>query len=340
MRGIGATILGLSVSWAFAGPVWAEPVMPGSVLDRVKAQGFVRCGGDQTPGFGGNDADGRPTGFDTDFCRAIAAAVLGDADAIRTSRVSTAYKFDAVRDGDLDVSFGMTTWTFGRDSRFGTTFPAVTFHDGQGFMVWRDSGINQVGDIRSGTVCVQRGTTSAANLRDFLRDLPDVEVLEAGSSEDKMNAFAERRCDIVTGDRSELAGQRFRRAVTPEAWNLLSETISREPLGPVVAAADPQWATIVRWAVLVPLIAEARGVSAATVEYARDSEDQELRNLLGLEPDFGAELGLDGGWARRIIDTVGNYGDIFERNLGPVGLERGQNALWRDGGLFYVPPLR
>lgn len=335
MRGIIATIIGTAV--AVLAPTRADAA--GTIRERVVEQGYVRCGIDMTPGFSGIDASGRPVGFDVDFCRAIAAAVLGDAEAIRTLRVSTRHKFDAVRAGDLDVAFGMTTWTFTRDSAQGVAFPAVTYYDGQGFMAWADGGVATPADITAGTVCVQAGTTSESNLRDFLREREDVSVMAAPSSEDKFNAFAERRCAVVTGDRSELAVQRSRRTAAPETWQVLPGTISREPLGPIVAAGDAEWFTIVRWAMLVPMIAEARGVTSATVATAIGA-DSEMQHLRGEVEGFGAELGLKPDWARKILESVGAYNEIFSRNLTPMGLDRGDNALWRNGGLIYAPPLR
>lgn len=310
-----------------------------TVRQRVLERGYVRCGMDMTPGFSGIDGSGRPTGFDVDFCRAIAAAVLGDGEAIRTLRVNTKHKFEAVVSGDLDVAFGMTTWTFTRDSTLGVSFPAITYYDGQGFMAWSESGIATPDGITTGTVCVQEATTSEGNLKDFLRDRSSVEVMPTPSSEDKFNAFIERRCSVVTGDRSELAVQRTRRAIDPQSWSLLQGTISREPLGPIVTAGDPEWFTIVRWAMLVPIIAEARGVTGASLASTTES-DREMQRLRGEDPEFGKELGLNPDWARKILESVGSYAEIFSRNLSPMGLDRGENDLWRNGGLIYAPPLR
>ncbi|MGC2854311.1 amino acid ABC transporter substrate-binding protein [Novispirillum sp. DQ9] len=335
MRTVTAIIIG--AAWLAAAPAGAKDTQ--TIRERVMAQGYVRCGVDMTPGFSGIDGDGRTAGFDIDFCRAIAAAVLGDSEAVRTSRVSTRHKFEAVLTGDLDVAFGMTTWTFSRDTTLGLAFPAVTYYDGQGFMAWSDSGIDRPAAITKGAVCVQQGTTSEGNLADYLRDRTEVRVVPALSSEDKFNAFAERRCAVVTGDLSELAVQRARRAAMPGAWAVLPGTISREPLGPVIAAGDPEWFAIVRWSVLVPMIAEARGVSSASLDDT-PATDTELRRLRGEENGFGTELGLKPDWARKIIESVGSYGEIFARNLSPLGIERGENALWRHGGLIYAPPLR
>ena len=315
------------------GVAWA-----GSVLDRVLERGKVVCAVDQTPGFGGFDDRGIPVGFEVDLCRAVAAAVLKNSQAIQVQRVTSKYKFHALADGEVDVALGMTTWTFDRDTTQTALFPVVAFYDGQGFMKWRD-----VADpwATAASICVQSATTSAANLQEYLsRRGSSAKVLALSSSEEKLAAFAERRCDMVTGDSTELAAQRSRRTATVQgAWVPVEPIISREPLGPAVSAGDPEWFAIVRWAVLVPIIAEARGVGARTLE-ATAASDTEMRRLKGEEPGFGAGLRLDPAWARRIILAVGNYGEIFQRNLAPLGIERGRNALWTEGGLLYAPPLR
>lgn len=326
---------------SLAAPAAAEPAAAESVVDRVRKIGMVTCGIDQTPGFSGFDASGRPVGFEVDFCRAVAAAVLGDANAIQVRRVSTANKFDALRAAELDIAFGMTTWTFTRDTALGTVFPQVLLYDGQGFMAWDESGIADAAGLRGKRICVQSGTTSAANLRDFMAARGMVaEIVGQASSDEKMNAFAQRLCDVVTGDRSELSAQRARRAAAAEKWRILPDIISREPLGPAVAQGDAQWFAVVRWAILATLVAEYRGVTAAGIAGLDPGSDSELRRLTGTEPGFGAELGLEPGWARQIIAQVGNYAEIYQRNLAPLGLQRGANRLWRDGGLLYAPPLR
>lgn len=323
--------------------VWLPmlPARAGAVLDRVLARGKVVCSVDQTPGFGGFDNKGVAVGFEVDLCRGIAAAVLKNPQAIEIQRVTTKYKFHALAAGELDVVFGMTTWTFDRDTTMAASFPAVTFYDGQGFMKW-----SEVQDpwAPASTICVQSGTTSAANLHDFLISQHSAaKVLALSSSEEKLNAFAERRCDVVTGDATELATHRSRRALMPGAWVAMAQVISREPLGPVVSDADPEWFDVVRWSILVPIIAEARGITQGNVTEsaaANGSNDMEIRRLKGEDPGFGSGLRLDPAWAKRIIAAIGNYGEIFNRNLTPLGIERGQNALWTQGGLLYAPPLR
>ena len=314
------------------------------VLARVRHNGEVRCAVDMTPGFTQITANGEAQGFDIDFCRAVAAAVLGDSRRIAIQRISTANKYQAVATGDVDVGFGMASWTMSRDTALGTRFPEVFFHDGQGFLAWSDSNIRALADGRDGTICVQAQTTSLDVLKATLQQRDwSMRLIELPSSEEKWNAFAARKCQMVTGDRSELISRRATMSSAAGQWRLLSETISREPLGPVVSAADDRWASIVRWVVLVTEIAEARDVTKASVGKLQPSSDAELNRLAGRDAAFGRTLSLDPAWARHVIEQVGNYAEIYDRNLGagtPFALDRGLNGLWRDGGLFYPPSLR
>lgn len=314
------------------------------ILARVTKNGTVRCAVDMTPGFSQVSPTGEVQGFDIDFCRTVAAAVLGDANRISIQRISTGNKFKAVTTGDVDIALGMATWTHSRDVVQGVHFPAVLFHDGQGFMVWSDSGIKTLADAKGQSVCVQSQTTSIDTLKNGnVRNNWGMTIMESPSSEEKWNAFAAHKCALVTGDRSELAARRTTLASNPKLWVLLPDIISREPLAPAVSAADDRWESIVRWAVLVPQIAEARGVTSANIANILDGGDGELARLTGHDTEFGKTLGLDPQWARRIIAQVGNYGEIYNRNLGPntsIALERGYNALWSNGGLFFPPPLR
>jgi len=314
------------------------------VLSRVRHNNQVRCAVDLTPGFSQINDNGEAAGFDVDFCRAVAAAALGDARKISTQRISTANKYKAVSGGEVDLGLGMSTWTLNRDTALGTHFPAVIFNDGQGFAAWGDSGVKHLSDAKNASVCVQTQTTSIDTLKSTIaRNHLSLTLLELPSSEEKWNAFSAHKCALVTGDRSELASRRATMAADPKRWLLLPETISREPLGPVVTAGDEQWFQIVRWVALVTQIAEARGVDSTNLDSLNDGGDGELARLLGRDPDFGKAIGLDPQWARRVIAQVGNYAEIYNRNLGPgtaINLERGQNALWSDGGLFYPPPLR
>lgn len=314
------------------------------VLERVRSNGVVRCGIDQTPGFSAVDAAGRAHGFDIDFCRAIAAAVLGSPDAIEPARVNTANKFKGLVDGDLDVAFGMTTWTMTRDTALGVSFPGVVYYDGQGFMAWGERGKGDAAAIAGKRICVQGGTTSQGNLLNHLHTRNIAATLvESASSEEKFRRFMARDCEVVTGDRAELAGRRAAMAGMRDQLVIARDVISREPLGPVVGGSDRAWYDVVRWVMLATMVAEYKGVTAAMAAERPESADREIRRLLGHDPDAGKGLGLDALWAQRVIAAVGHYGEIFERNLGtatPIGLERGPNALWVDGGLIYAPPFQ
>lgn len=324
----------------------AAPAAGAATLDRVRANGVVRCAVDFTPGFSGvAPATGRPAGLDVEICRAVAAAALGDAAAIEPLRVNTANKFKGVVAGELDIALGMATWTYGRDAGLGVNFPAVIYYDGQGFMTWADSGVRGLGDLRDKTVCVQGDTTSSANLDDLQRrqDLR-LRLVSAKSSEEKFSAFSQRQCEVVTGDRSELAARRSAMADARVRWTILPDVISREPLAPAVDENDSRWADIVRWVIFAMIVAEQKGLTAANIDsFDGAAADGETRRLLGREEGFGAKLGLDDQWAARVVRQVGNYGEVFARHLGPdsaVGLDRGLNALWSRGGLMFAPPLR
>lgn len=313
-------------------------------LAQVKAHGYVRCGVDQSPGFSGFGERGEPRGFDIDFCRAVAAAALGDANAIRTERINTATKFKALVAGEIDIAFGMATWTYTRDTAFSTAFVAPTYFDGQGFMAWTDSPHAKRGALKGASVCVQQGTTTEANLKDFnQRQKLGLKPVVSGSTEDRTSRFVRRECEVITGDRSELAALRIAKALDPRRWRLLDDTVSREPLGPYVAAGDARWFELVRWVVNVTQIAEQRGIGTKNLAIVGPESDGELRRLAGLERDFGQPLGIDDAWARRVIEQVGNYGEIFDRHLGaesPFKLERGPNQPTATGGWFFPPPLR
>ena len=314
------------------------------VLARVRHDGVVRCAVDMTPGFTQIAATGDALGFDIDYCRALAAATLGDSHRIAIQRINSANKYQALVDGGVDVAFGMASWTMTRDTATGIRFPEIFFHDGQGFMAWADTSIKTLADGRDGTVCVQTQTTSDDMLKAMLQQRGwSMKPIGFPTSEEKWNAFAAHKCQMVTGDRSELTGRRATMAGSVTQWRLLDDIISREPLGPAIAAGDERWASIVRWVVLVPLIAEARDVTSASVAKLQPGNDVELNRLAGRDPGFGRSLSLDPLWARRIIEEVGNYAEIYDRNLGPqtpFALDRGLNSLWTQGGLFYPPSLR
>lgn len=316
-----------------------------SAVQRMRRVGLVRCGVDATPGFHVIDANGAPVGFEADLCRALAAATLGRADAIETVRVATAQKFTALARADIDVAFGQTTWTLTRDVSMGVAFPAWHLIDSQAVLAWADAGMARLEDTAGRGLCVQGGGTSEANVREALaaRKIAARLVL-ASTTEERTARFLQRDCEAMTGDRFELAGQRAAAPGGRTRFAFLPEALSREPLGPVVAAGDKEWFDIVRWTLAALVAAEYRGISqGVAADAAAAVSDPEARRLLGLDGDLGPKLGLDRQWARRAITAVGHYGEIFDRHLGvnsALGLERGQNALWTQGGLLFAPPLR
>ena len=324
--------------WLAAGGVAAD------TLARVQERGVLRCAVDGTPGFGGIDASGRPAGFDVDFCRAVAAAVLGSGEAVEIERINTANKFKALVRREVDIAFGMATWTYARDLQLGVRFVAPTFFDGQALMVWADSPVQRLEDARGRSVCVQAGTTTAANLDDLSRSRGlALRPVLAAQTEERLNRFIRRDCELVSGDRSELAAARATRLADARRWRLLDDSLSREPLGPYVVAGDERWFNLVRWVINVTQLGELHDLGGDSFGVVAGAAGQEVLALSGLLPGLGQALGLKDDWARQVLSQVGNYRQIYERNLGagsPLGLPRGFNRLWRDGGLFFPPPLR
>jgi general L-amino acid transport system substrate-binding protein len=313
-------------------------------LADVKDRGQLRCGVNPSlPGFAQSDANGDWHGFDVDLCRAVASAVFGDAGKVKFIPVATEDRFDVLTAGAVDLLARNTSWTLARDLGRGVDFAGVNYFDGQGFLVPRKLGLRSALELDGLRVCVQPGTTSAENLRRyFTRHLMDYTQVSVPSAEASIEAFAAGDCDVITSDQSQLYALRSG-LEDPAAAEVLPEIISKEPLGPVVREGDDRWADIVRWSLLVMIAAEEFDVSSRNIERVRSlAKNPELRSLLGLEGDFGAHLGLDNAWAFNIIEQVGNYAESFDRNLGsasPLNIGRGQNALWRDGGLLYAPPL-
>ena len=316
-----------------------------ATLDDVKAKGFVQCGVSQgVPGFSNADVNGEWSGIDVDACRATAAAIFGDAQKVKFTPLSAKERFTALQSGEIDVLSRNTTWTYTRDASLGLDFTAVNFYDGQGFMVRKDLGIDSAKDLDGATVCTEQGTTTELNMADFFRknQLSYVPVV-VQKADEALSAYASGRCDVFTTDKSGLAAHRSKLA-DPSQHVILDETISKEPLGPVVRHGDNQWKDIVTWAMFVQVNAEEMGITSKNVaEIKSGTSDPEIKRLLGAEGNMGAQLGLPADWAYNIIAKVGNYGEVFERNVGPstpVGLPRGINKLWTDGGVMYAPPVR
>ena len=324
----------------------------GSMLQTVQDRGTLNCGvNDAVPGFGYTDAEGNFSGFDVDYCRAVAAAVLGDANAVTFRPLTAQQRFTALQSGEIDVLIRNTTFTASRDGREGATFLTTTFYDGQGMMVYADSGITSIDDMENLSVCVLSGTTTELNLAARFGSTPYT-PLTFDANDQLQAAFVAGQCDGWTSDKSQLAGVRsnFPDAEGgPEALVILDETFSKEPLGPVVADGDTQWAQVVDWVVLATIQGEEWDLNSGNVA-SYDGDDSAIRRFLGLEvqTDDGATtfdpgLGLPTDFATQVIGQVGNYDEIFERNIGvntALGLSRGVNALWTDGGLLYAPPYR
>lgn len=334
------TLLGLSALIMGAGPAHA-----GATLDAVKKKGFVQCGiSDGLPGFSFTDAQGRYHGLDVDVCRAVAAALFGDASKVRFSPLTAKERFTALQSGEIDVLSRNTTWTSSRDAAMGMNFTGVTYYDGQGFLINKKLGVASARELDGATVCVQAGTTTELNLADYFRsnDLKYTPITY-DTSDESAKSLESGRCDVLTSDQSQLYAQRMKLA-NPDDYVVLPEVISKEPLGPAVRQGDEEWFDIVRWSLFAMVNAEELGVdSKNVVEKAAQTASPDVSRLLGGEGDYGKDLNLPKDWAVQIIRQVGNYGEMFERNVGagsPLKIERGLNALWNKGGLQYAPPVR
>ena len=313
-------------------------------LKNTQSKGFVRCGVSQgLPGFSNADAAGNWTGVDVDVCRAVAAAVLGDASKVKYTPLSAKERFTALTSGEIDILSRNTTWTLSRDADIGLTFVGVNFYDGQGFMVRKDSGINSVEDFTNGiSACTNIGTTTELNMRDFFNSRGiSYEPVAFEKADEVVAAYDSGRCDTYTTDKSGLAAQRTK-MTNPDDHMVLPETISKEPLGPVVRQGDAVWEDIVRWSLNVMIEAEEYGITSSNADSMKSSDNPQIKRLVGSEGELGAAFGLDNDWSLRIIKQVGNYGESYKRNIADTGIlpDRGPNQLWTKGGILYVPPAR
>lgn len=333
----------------FLGTLAATTILAGAAfggtLDDVKARGELLCGANPgLTGFAAPDANGEYQGFDASLCKAIAAAVLGDAKKVKFVPLSGEVRFTALASGEVDVLIRNSTATFSRDTDLKFDFPAINYYDGQGFMVKKDLGVSSAKELDGATVCIQTGTTTELNLADFFKqnNISYTPVTVIDDSEAVRNYLA-GSCDTITTDASGLAASRSS-FPDPENHIILPEIISKEPLGPVVRHGDNQWGDVVRWTFNALLVAEEKGITKANIEeVATSTNDPEVKRLLGLEGDMGKMAGLDNEAFKRAIAANGNYGEIFEASIGtstPIGLARGLNALWTQGGLQYSAPFR
>ncbi|MEO1492193.1 MAG: amino acid ABC transporter substrate-binding protein [Pseudomonadota bacterium] len=316
-----------------------------ATLDDVKAAGELKCGvSTGLVGFAAPDADGKWNGFDVAICRAVAAAVLGDGNAVKFVPTTGKTRFTALASGEVDMLARNTTWTFSRDVDLGFEFVGVNYYDGQGFMVPKSLGVSSAKELDGATVCIQTGTTTELNLADFFRaNNMSYEPVPIETNAEAQQKYLANACDVYTTDASGLAATRAT-FEDPAAHVVLPEIVSKEPLGPLVRHGDNQWGDIVRWTLNALVTAEELGVTSANLdEMAAGTNNPEINRLMGTEGDLGAMLGLDKEWAKRALAESGNYGEIFDANIGPdtaIGLGRGLNALWTKGGILYSPPFR
>ena len=317
----------------------------GATLDAVTKKGYVQCGiSDGLPGFSYADAKGNYLGLDVDVCRAVAAAVFGDASKVHFSPLTAKERFTALQSGEVDILSRNTTWTSSRDAGLGLNFAGVNYYDGQGFLVNKKMGVSSAKDLDGATVCIQAGTTTELNLADYFRaNGMKYTPITYDTSDESATSLESGRCDVLTSDQSQLYAQRIKLG-SPGDYVVLPEVISKEPLGPVVRQGDDEWFNIVRWSHFAMLGAEELGVTSANVEeLAKTSKNPDIARMLGAEGEFGKDLKVSKDWVVNIVKQVGNYGESFDRNVGAgseLKIERGLNAQWNKGGLQYSPPIR
>jgi general L-amino acid transport system substrate-binding protein len=340
------------MSWVLGAAVSAIAATAASAgtLDDVKQKGFVQCGVSQgLPGFSNPDSNNNWTGMDVDFCRAVAAAVFGDATKVKFSPLNSKERFTALQSGEVDILSRNTTWTMSRDTSLGLKFAGTMYYDGQGFMVKSSLGVDSALKLDGATVCTATGTTTELNLADYFKaNNMKYQVVAIEDANELVKAYDEGRCDIFTTDQSGLYAERLKMK-DPNEHVILPEIISKEPLGPVVRQGDDAWFNVVKWTYFALLNTEELGISSANVEEMKASTNPEIKRILGVPNEdgsaagFGTGIGLSEDWVVNILKGTGNYGEIFERNVGentPLKIARGINAQWNKGGLQYAPPIR
>ncbi len=332
------TMLAVAAALGFAASASAQ------TLNTVKQRGNLVCGVSQgLPGFSTPDDRGNWTGLDVDLCRAVAAAIFNDANKVKFTPLSAKDRFTALQSGEIDVLSRNSTWTLSRDTSLGLNFAAVNYYDGQGFMVRKALKINSALELNGASVCTQTGTTTELNLADYFRaNKMKYEVLALATADETIKAYDAGRCDVFTTDVSQLYSEKLK-LTNANDHIILSEVISKEPLGPAVRHGDDQWFDLIKWTHFAMINAEELGVSSKTIDEALKSDKPDVKRLVGTEGNMGEQLGLTKDWAVRIVKLVGNYGEVFERNVGSgskLGIARGLNNLWTKGGIQYAPPIR
>ncbi|MEB0042928.1 MULTISPECIES: amino acid ABC transporter substrate-binding protein [unclassified Pseudomonas] len=318
----------------------------GATLDAIQKKGFIQCGvSDGLPGFSVPDSKGVIQGIDADFCRAVAAAVFGDATKVKFSQLNAKERFTALQSGEIDILSRNTTWTSSRDASMGLVFPGfVTYYDGVGFLANTKLGVKSAKELDGATICIQAGTTTELNVSDYFRaNNLKYTPITFDTSDESAKSLESGRCDVLTSDKSQLYAQRSKLA-SPKDYVVLPETISKEPLGPVVRKGDEDWMEIVRWTGFALLNTEEAGVTSKNVmDLVKNGKNPDVARLLGVDGEYGKDLKLPKDWVVKIVSQVGNYGEIFEKNLGKgtaLAIDRGMNALWTNGGIQYAPPVR
>ena len=334
----------LALTLALAAGLTSQTASAQTTMKTIKDRGMLSCGVSQgLPGFSAPDDKGNWTGLDVDICRAIAAAVFNDPTKVKFVPTSAKDRFTALQSGEIDVLSRNTTWTVSRDTSLGANFTGITYYDGQGFMVKKSLKVNSALELNSASVCVQTGTTTEQNLADYFKaNNMKYEVIAFGTNDETVKAYESGRCDVFTTDQSGLYANRLKLA-NPKDHMVLPEIISKEPLGPMVRHGDDQWFDIVKWTLFAIINAEELGITSKNVDEKLKSENPEMKRVLGTDGNFGEQLGLTKDWVIRIVKAVGNYGEVFERNVGagsPLAINRGLNNLWNKGGLQYAPPIR
>lgn len=337
-------IFGLTLAAALVACIPAAEVMAQGTLKKVMDRGELVCGVNTgIAGFSAPDDKGNWSGLDVDLCRAVAAAIFKNAGKVKYVPLTAKERFTALQSGEVDLLSRNTTWTMSRDTSAGLNFTGVNYYDGQSFMVNKSLGVKSAKELSGASICVQTGTTTELNVTDYFRqNKMDYKPVVFEKLPETIAAYNAGRCDVFTSDASQLYAVRLTLG-NPSDHIVLPDIISKEPLGPAVRQGDGQWGNIVRWTLFALLNAEELGVNSQNVDQMLESTNPEIRRLLGKEGDFGTGIGLDNSWAYQAIKQVGNYGESFERNVGdgsPLKIARGQNALWRDGGLHYAMPIR
>lgn len=313
-------------------------------LKLVKERGVLNCGVSQgLMGFSSTDEKGAWSGFDVDFCRAVAAAIFDDPAKVAFVPLDAGSRFAALQSGRIDVLSRNSTWTMSREGSLGLMFAGVAYYDGQGFLLRREAGIESALELGGKTVCTQTGTTTELNLSDYFHAHEmDLKVVALGTAEETLQAYNDRRCEVLTSDVSQLYAERLK-LTAADSHIILPDVISKEPLGPAVRQSDDSWLNLIKWTLFALINAEELGVKSGTIDEAIKSQNPNIRRLLGTDGDFGSQIGLTNDWAARAVRAVGNYGEIYERNVGTqsrLSIPRGLNALWTMGGIQYAPPIR